>query len=106
AILSNLLTIKLRYKMALGLKQIEQIEQGQNEFDINHKHHRVYSSLTKLMSPLRHFLKYENKHLVEVDIRNSVPYHLSLLFKEKFWTTQEAKMSFISIFPELFKIIK
>lgn len=46
---------------------------------------RLYSPLTSLYEPLRHFLKYDGQELVSFDIRNSQPLHFTLLLRKDFW---------------------
>ncbi|MBB5441040.1 hypothetical protein HDC92_004744 [Pedobacter sp. AK017] len=46
---------------------------------------RFHSNLTALKSELRNALRYDNKALVSLDIKNSQPYFSLLLFQESFW---------------------
>ena len=55
------------------------------DYNFDKKGHRLYSPLTNLPKALRGCLLYDGKPLVGVDIKNSQPYLLSILFKESFW---------------------
>lgn len=45
---------------------------------------RVHNNITNLSKKLRPFLRYENKPLVEVDVRNSQPFFFNLLIRDYF----------------------
>jgi hypothetical protein len=59
---------------------------GKNtSLSVDDKGGRLYSPISTLLSPLRHFLTYDDKPLVSLDLKNSQPLHLTLLMRPSFW---------------------
>lgn len=50
--------------------------------------HRLHSVLTNMQKDFRNFISYDNKQLVSIDISNSQPYLLCLLFRQEFWQSK------------------
>lgn len=46
---------------------------------------RLYTPVTSLMSPLRHFLTYNGESLVSFDLKNSQPLHFIMFLNPHFW---------------------
>lgn len=66
---------------------------------------RLYSPLTSMMKPLRHFLRYKGEPLVALDIKTSQPLHLLLFFKQEFWEHKEP-WSLYKLEPKLYEKIE
>lgn len=49
---------------------------------------RLYSSLTNLPALYRHYLSYQGKRLVSIDIKNSHPFHILFLLQSTFWSNK------------------
>lgn len=49
---------------------------------------RLYCSITNLPALYRHYLNYQGKRLVSVDIKNSHPFHMLFLLQSKFWNNK------------------
>lgn len=58
---------------------------------ISNKGHRLYSYVTSLYSPLRNLLLYDNRPLSYLDISNSQPFHMLVLFQSSFWEEPKSK---------------
>ena len=52
---------------------------------IDDRVHRLHSVLTNMQKDFRNFLTYNGQQLVSIDIKNSQPYLLCLLFNPLFW---------------------
>lgn len=64
---------------------------------------RLHSTFTGLKSPLRHFLRYGNKHLVSIDIKSSQPFMFTRLLDRDFWEKKSNKVNLYKIHPDLFE---
>lgn len=58
---------------------------GQYNIQIDNNVHRLHSVVTNIQKSYRRYLKYDGNTLVGVDISNSQPYLLCLLFNPLFW---------------------
>lgn len=91
--------IKVRYKDALEYidtnyipftdeyesrkLSIELISSGDIFFKVDNKGNRAHTNLTNLSSDLRSFITYEDRKLGQVDIKNSQPFLLNLVIKNR-----------------------
>lgn len=62
---------------------IELIAGGDIFFKVDGKGNRAHTNLTNLASDLRQFIRYNGKKLGQVDLRNSQPFLLNLVIKNK-----------------------
>lgn len=62
---------------------IELISSGDIFFKVDNKGNRAHTNLTNLPSDLRSFITYEDRKLGQVDIKNSQPFLLNLVIKNK-----------------------
>ncbi len=69
-----------------GLRlSVEFIDSGKFRYKIDSFGCRFHSNLTNLKEELRDYVKYDNKKLVSIDLKNSQPYLALVLFKKSFW---------------------
>lgn len=69
-----------------GLRlSVDFINSGKFRYKIDSFGCRFHSNLTNLKEELRNYVKYDNKKLVSIDLKNSQPYLALLLFKKSFW---------------------
>jgi hypothetical protein len=59
-----------------------------------------------LPEPIRHFLTYHGEKLASLDLKNSQPFHLSLLFTTRFWGEKACRLSLKAIQPALYTGLK
>lgn len=62
--------------------------------------HRLHSTITNFKKDFRNFLKYDGSELVSIDISNSQPYLLCLLFNPEFWRKESELELNIGDLPE------
>jgi hypothetical protein len=68
------------------LLNINKIERGQFHLSVDTNVRRFHSNITNLKSEIRHFLTYDGKQLVSIDIKNSQPFLSVALFNPEFLT--------------------
>ncbi|GAB3542495.1 hypothetical protein GCM10027443_43430 [Pontibacter brevis] len=78
--------IDAKHRFNWAACSIEQWE-SDTHLSVDDKGGRLYSPLTSILSPLRHFLTYDGKSLVSFDLKNSQPLHLVLLMRPEFWSS-------------------
>jgi len=71
-------------------------------FNIDDSGGRLYSPLTLLPSIFKHFLTHKGEPLVSIDIKNSQPFHLLFLLKDRFWKPYTAGLTLKGLNPKLF----
>ena len=62
---------------------VELISGGDIFFKVDRKGNRAHTNLTNLASDLRQFIRYNGKKLGQVDLRNSQPFLLNMVIKNK-----------------------
>ena len=82
---------------------IDKFRKKEYSFWIDSKGRRVYSRLSEMMSILRHFLKYDDRDLVSLDIKNSQPFHLCFLLQPTFWINVDNPYSLYNIDRKLYE---
>ena len=68
-----------------AIHNIESIACHDYKAKIDSNVHRLHSVITNIQKDYRHFLLYDEQPLVGIDIANSQPYLLCLLFNPQFW---------------------
>jgi len=72
-------------------------------FIIDNAGGRLYNSLTIMPSILRNFLKYKDgRELINVDIKNSQPFHILFLLRKEFWKKGKGLINLHKLDPQLF----
>lgn len=71
-------------KFNLNKMQIEAFRRGDFRFHIDPTGHRLHTNFTNLSKEFRRYTTYNNETLVEIDIKNSQPFHAILLFGKEF----------------------
>lgn len=74
---------KSQYNAAMH--NIAAIEIGAYNAKIDSNVHRLHSTITNMQKDFRNFLKYDDKELTAIDISNSQPFLLCILFNPEFW---------------------
>lgn len=74
---------KSQYNAAMH--NIAAIEIGAYNAKIDSNVHRLHSAITNMQKDFRNFLKYDDKELTAIDISNSQPFLLCILFNPEFW---------------------
>jgi hypothetical protein len=67
---------------------INKIQTHDYSVSIDSNVHRLYSVLTNIQSRYRNFITYDNKQLVNIDIKNSQPYIACLILNPTFWQNE------------------
>jgi hypothetical protein len=80
---------------------IELISSRDIFFTVDKKGYRVHTNLTNLASDLRQFIRYKGKKLGQVDLRNSQPFLLNLLIKNKINFRDERQVSEYNKYKDL-----
>jgi len=80
---------------------IRKITKSDYNLKIDHNG-RLYSVITNMPEPLRHFLRYDGQDLVAIDVKNSQPFHFCYLFNPSFWAAQQTKCSLRALLPKLY----
>jgi len=70
-------------------------------FKVDKKGNRAHTNLTNLASDLRQFIRYKGKKIAQVDLRNSQPFLLNLLIKNKIDWSNEAQVSEYKQFKQI-----
>lgn len=88
-------------------KAIYQVESWGNSprITVDNAGGRLYTRVSSLMSPLRHFLTYNGESLVSFDLKNSQPLHFLLLLEPNFWKKEAVGLSLGKLDKDLFKYI-
>ena len=68
-----------------AMHNIAAIELGAYNAKIDSNVHRLHSAITNMQKDYRNFLKYDGKELTAIDISNSQPFLLTILFNPDFW---------------------
>lgn len=68
-----------------AIHNITALDLGQYNVQIDSNVHRLHSVITNIQKSYRRYLRYENNPIVGIDISNSQPYILCLLFNPQFW---------------------
>lgn len=68
-----------------AMHNIAAIEMGAYNAKIDSNVHRLHSAITNMQKDYRNFLKYDGKELAAIDISNSQPFLLTILFNPNFW---------------------
>ena len=72
-------------KYQSALYNIMALENKEYKAQIDSNVHRLHSAITNMQKDYRNFLKYDNKELTAIDISNSQPFLLTILFNPDFW---------------------
>lgn len=68
-----------------AMHNIAAIEMGAYNAKIDSNVHRLHSAITNLQKDYRNFLRYDGQQLTAIDISNSQPFLLTILFNPTFW---------------------
>ena len=68
-----------------AMHNIAAIEMGAYNAKIDSNVHRLHSAITNMQKDYRNFLKYDGQELTAIDISNSQPFLLTILFNPDFW---------------------
>ena len=80
---------------------IELISSGDIFFKVDRKGNRAHTNLTNLASDLRNFITFEGRKLGQVDLKNSQPFLLNLIIKNKINLRDENQYAEYVKFKEL-----
>jgi hypothetical protein len=70
----------------IQLHKFNDISKSENTPKIQERGKRIHSKVSTQMSILRNFLTYKGQHkLVYLDIKNSQPFHITVMLKKTFW---------------------
>jgi hypothetical protein len=75
--------------MENDIASLNENTKNQNVIKIDNTSYRLHSSLTRIKSILRHYITYNDEHIVSIDIKNSQPYMFAMLLTEEFQKTLE-----------------
>lgn len=89
---------KSQYNAAMH--NIAAIEIGAYNAKIDSNVHRLHSAITNMQKDFRNFLKYDDKELTAIDISNSQPFLLCILFNPEFWDKDSDTYINIGHLPE------
>jgi hypothetical protein len=80
------------------------IENGEFNYNVTKKTHRVSTVFTSLKRELRYFLRINGKRVTEVDLISSQAFVLSTILTEKFFNDQdEGGYNLFSLYPQMFE---
>ena len=68
-----------------AMHNIAAIEMDAYNAKIDSNVHRLHSAITNMQKDYRNFLRYDGKELTAIDISNSQPFLLTILFNPDFW---------------------
>jgi len=85
------------------MRNINNIDIGAYDAMIDTNVHRLHSALTNMQKKFRNFLTYDRQSLVSLDISNSQPYLLCILFNPMFWEHNSCFPLNISMLPNNIK---
>ena len=98
---ANRMTKKYSAKLA-----IQRLINHDYYYSVDDKVGRFHSNLTNLKKELRHYITYDGKTLVNVDIKNSQPLLSSILFDPSFYSTKKkGRCVNLYDFPSSFKYL-
>lgn len=89
---------KSQYNAAMH--NIAAIETGAYNAKIDSNVHRLHSAITNMQKDYRNFLKYDGQELTAIDISNSQPFLLCILFNPDFWDRDSDAYINIGHLPE------
>lgn len=78
-----------------AMHNIAAIEMGAYNAKIDSNVHRLHSAITNMQKDYRNFLMYDGQELTAIDISNSQPFLLTILFNPTFW--EKSSGSYINI---------
>lgn len=79
------------------------IENGEFNYDITRKIHRVSTVFTNLKRELRYYLRINGKRLTEVDLISSHAFVLSTILNEKFFNEEDTGYNLCTLYPQMSK---
>lgn len=83
-----------------AMHNIAAIEMGAYNAKIDSNVHRLHSAITNMQKDYRNFLKYDGQELTAIDISNSQPLLLTILFNPDFWDKESDAYINIGHLPE------
>lgn len=83
-----------------AMHNIAAIEMGAYNAKIDSNVHRLHSAITNMQKDYRNFLKYDGQKLTAIDISNSQPFLLCILFNPDFWDKDSNAYINIGHLPE------
>ena len=83
-----------------AMHNIAAIEMGAYNAKIDSNVHRLHSAITNMQKDYRNFLKYDGQELTAIDISNSQPFLLCILFNPDFWDKDSDAYINIGHLPE------
>ena len=83
-----------------AMHNIAAIELGAYNAKIDSNVHRLHSAITNMQKDYRNFLKYDGQELTAIDISNSQPFLLTILFNPDFWDKESGAYINIGHLPE------
>lgn len=83
-----------------SMHNISAIEMGAYNAKIDSNVHRLHSAITNMQKDYRNFLKYDGNELTAIDISNSQPFLLTILFNPDFWDKNSDAYINIGHLPE------
>ena len=91
-----------------ALYNIMSLKNKEYKAQIDSNVHRLHSAITNMQKVYRNFLRYDGKELTAIDISNSQPFLLTILFNPNFWDKNSDTYINIGHLPEniqkLFKL--
>lgn len=83
-----------------ALCNIIALENREYKAQIDSNVHRLHSAITNMQKDYRNFLKYDGQELTAIDISNSQPFLLCILFNPDFWDKSSGAYINIGHLPE------
>ena len=83
-----------------AMHNIAAIEMDAYNAKIDSNVHRLHSAITNMQKDYRNFLRYDGKELTAIDISNSQPFLLTILFNPDFWDKDSNAYINIGHLPE------
>ncbi|MCM1221084.1 MAG: hypothetical protein NC548_42035 [Lachnospiraceae bacterium] len=83
-----------------AMHNIAAIETGAYNAKVDSNVHRLHSAITNMQKDYRNFLRYDGKELIAIDISNSQPFLLCILFNPAFWDKNSDAYINIGHLPE------
>lgn len=97
---ANRMTKKYSAKLA-----IQRLINNDYYYSVDDKVGRFHSNLTNLKKELRHYITYDGKTLVNVDIKNSQPLLSSILFEPSFYSNSKPRYINLQYIPSSFEYL-
>jgi hypothetical protein len=88
------------------LKKLFQLFRGHNYFPTIDRSGRLYTLLVMLPEPIRHFITHRGERLCSLDVKNSQPFLLSVLFSVRFWSDKAHRFSLKALQPVMYTALK